>query len=146
MKPNPDPLLWQWRRCPTQGIKRFPGTHQPLPHTVLQMVPGTCTPAIQPMPTHLPEGYMSVRAPQETSQEGLTRSPSQRWEGLREVNKGCRQPGLARRGLSQTQVGEGDGGESPQKGAGSVSAGERKNTATTPPVGRGLERKWPVSA
>lgn len=108
--------------------------------------PFTCTPAIQPMPYRLPEGYVSVRAPQETSQEGLTRNPSQRREGLRDVNKGCRQPGLARQGLSQTQVREGYGGEFPRKEQDLWVRGERKNTATAPPARRGLDRKWPVLA
>lgn len=98
------------------------------------------------MPARLPEGYVSVRAPRETSQEGLTRNPSQRREGLRDVNKGCRQPGLARQGLSQTQVGEGYGGESPRKQQDLRVWGERKNTATAPPARRGLDRKWPVLA
>lgn len=109
-------------------------------------MPFTCTPAIQPMPARLPEGYVSVRAPQETSQEGLTRNPSQRREGLRDVNKGCRQPGLARQGLSQTQVREGYGGEFPRKEQDLWVRGERKNTATAPPARRGLDRKWPVLA
>ena len=94
-------------------------------------------PPIQPMPAHLPEGYVSVRAPQETSQEGLTKNPSQRWKGLREVNKGWRQPGLARQGLSPTQVGDGYGGESPQKGAGSVGEGrEEEHGHCTPSTKR----------